>query len=302
MVMGAVFESISPAAGRRCRAVLAVAALLLAQQTHALSCGDVAPDASRIAVAGGSLAEILYAMGEESRIVAVDRTATYPEAARALPQIGYVRDLSAEGILSLKPTLVLGEHDMGPPEVVAQLESLGVDMLLVPERFDVSGVVDKVRCVAAAVGNVGAGEALVEQLSAPLAQVQAEAPKVAGLVLLGVRGGAPLAAGRDTSGDGLLAMAGVRNVMRDFAGWKGVSEEAMLLAAPEFIVVPQRGVDDAGGVDALLEHPALRLTPAARERRVIVMDGMAMLGFGPRTVEAAARLQSAVSAAAGAAP
>jgi iron complex transport system substrate-binding protein len=92
-------------------------------------------------------------------------------------------------------------------------------------------------------------------------------------------------------------MAGVRNVMQDFTGWRGISEEAMLLAAPQVIVVPQRGVDDAGGLDALLEHPALRLTPAARSRNVVVMDGMAMLGFGPRTVAAAASLRERVQSA-----
>lgn len=261
---------------------------------QAISCGEKASDATRIAVAGGSLAEILYELGEEQRIVAVDRTATYPDAALALPQIGYVRDLSAEGILSLEPTLVLGEHDIGPPEVVAQLESLGVDMLIVPESFDAAGVAEKIRCVAAAVGNAPAGEALVESTLAPL-EAQA-ATEARGVVLLGVRGGAPLAAGRNTSGHGLLTMAGLDNAMRDIDGWKGVSEEAMLLAAPDFIVITQRGLDDAGGMQALLAHPALRLTPAAQNRRIIAMDGMAMLGFGPRTLATAAALRAELEA------
>lgn len=259
-----------------------------------MSCGEKAADATRIAVAGGSLAEILYELGEEQRIVAVDRTATYPDAAQALPQIGYVRDLSAEGILSLEPTLVLGEHDMGPPEVVAQLESLGVDMLIVPESFDADGIAAKIRCVAAAVGNAPAGDALVASTLAPLEAQAATAAR--GVLLLGVRGGAPLAAGRNTSGHGLLTMAGLENAMRDIDGWKGVSEEAMLMAAPDFIVITQRGLDDAGGMQALLSHPALRLTPAAQNRRIIALDGMAMLGFGPRTLATAAALRAELEA------
>lgn len=274
----------------------------LFSQAQALECGQAAPDASRIAVAGGSLTEILYALGEERRIVAVDRTATYPPAARELPQIGYVRDLSAEGILSLAPTLILGEHDMGPPDVVAQLAAVGVDLLTVPERFELAGVVDKIRCVAAAVDRRDAGEQLIAELTASAAGALPAGTGVKGLVLLGVRGGAPLAAGRETSGAGLLTMAGVHNVMQEFTGWRGISEEAMLLAAPEVIVVPQRGVDDAGGLDALLEHPALRLTPAARSRNVVVMDGMAMLGFGPRTVAAAASLRERVQSVQTSAP
>ena len=287
-----------------------------------------------MAVAGGSLVEILYALGEQDRIVAVDRTSNYPEAAKQLPQIGYVRNISAEGLLSLEPTFVLGEHDTGPPEVVEQISRLGVDMLLVPEQFSVAGIRAKIRCVAAAMGADAAGEALAASLLAGVVGSSEHAPgqvaggniatrdmagKVAGqapghvagqaagnaagkaaprprgVVLLGLREGAPIAAGFNTSGQGLLSMAGAVNLM-DFEGWKPVSVEVMAAAGPEFIVIPNRGVQMAGGLQALLEHPALRLTPAARERRVIAMDGMAMLGFGPRTVRAAAELRARLRA------
>jgi len=268
-----------------------------------LQCGEQPADASRIAVAGGSLVEILYDLDEQARIVAVDRTATYPAAARELPQLGYVRDISAEGLLSLQPTFVLGEHDTGPPEVLAQLERLGIDFLLVPEEFSVDGIRDKIRCVAASVGRGDRGEALADALLADLAPDVARQLEVtdtaasgpAGIVLLGLREGAPVAAGRDTSGQGLLDMAGARNLMQ-FEGWKPVSVEAMAAARPEFIVIPERGVRMAGGMDELLAHPALRLTPAAEARRVISMDGMAMLGFGPRTAAAAARLRAELGA------
>lgn len=284
-------------------AVIAALCLLLVPGVSAasLSCGDMPRDASRIAVAGGSLTEILYALGEENRIVAVDRTATYPPAARDLPQLGYVRGISAEGLLSMQPTFVLGEHDMGPPPVLEQLKRLDLDVLLVPEEFSVAGIRAKIRCVAAAVGRDAAGEALAAQLLADVADAEAaqveravvDASAPAGIVLLGLREGAPVAAGADTSGEGLLTMAGVRNLMT-FDGWKPVSVEAMAAARPEFIVIPESGVRMAGGVEALLAHPALRLTPAAEEGRVVSMDGMAMLGFGPRTAAAASRLRAAL--------
>ena len=336
-------------AARRRRAlggacVLALAGMLAAPNAAArvLDCGERPADASRVAVAGGSLVEILYALGEQHRIVAVDRTSNYPEAAKKLPQIGYVRNISAEGLLSLEPTFVLGEHDTGPPEAVAQLSRLGVDMLLVPEQFSVAGIRAKIRCVAAAMGADAAGEALAASLLAGVVGLCEDAPgqgapgqvaggniatrdmagKVAGqaaghvagnvagvagnvagkaaprprgVVLLGLREGAPIAAGFNTSGQGLLSMAGAVNLM-DFEGWKPVSVEVMAAAGPEFIVIPNRGVQMAGGLQALLEHPALRLTPAARQRRIIAMDGMAMLGFGPRTVRAAAELRARLRA------
>ena len=259
-----------------------------------LACGETASDPSRIAVAGGSITEILHALGEEARIVAVDSTSNYPPSALELPQLGYVRNLSAEGLLSLAPTLVIGEHDMGPPAVVEQLETLGVDLLRVPESFTADGIVAKVRCVAAAVGATEAGESLVADLRSEARPAHGAHRPARGIVLLGLRGGAPVAAGAETSGDGLLRMAGAENPLASIDGWKPVSVEAMAAAAPEFIVVPERGVRDAGGLDALLRHPALRLTPAARDRRVITLDGMAMLGFGPRTLEAADELRNAL--------
>ena len=309
--------------------VLALLGMLAAPNAAArvLDCGERPADASRVAVAGGSLVEILYALGEQGHIVAVDRTSNYPEAAKKLPQIGYVRNISAEGLLSLEPTFVLGEHDTGPPEVVEQLARLGVDMLLVPEQFSVAGIRAKIRCVAAAMGADAAGEALAASLLAGVVGLSEDAPgegapgpvaggnlatrdmagnvagkaaakaapRPRGVVLLALRDGAPIAAGFNTSGGGLLRMAGAVNLM-DFEGWKPVSVEVMAAVGPEFIVIPNRGVQMAGGLQALLDHPALRLTPAARERRVITMDGMAMLGFGPRTVRAAAELRARLRA------
>ena len=260
----------------------------------ALSC-ETAPDSSRIAVAGGSLTEILYFLGAESRIVGVDTTSNYPPQASEFPSVGYVRALSAEGLLSLNPTLVLGEDDMGPPEPLTAVRRAGVRVARVPETHSAAGVVAKVRCVASVLGMDAA--ALVEEQLAPLVAQLAELPeepaasahKVA--FLLALRDGAPVGAGRNTSADGLLAMIGARNVFADFEGWKPVSVEAMAQAAPDYIVATQRGADMAGGTAPLAAHPALRATPAGQApERLIVMDGMELLGFGPRTLHAALRL------------
>lgn len=283
---------------------LVAAFAFLAPATFALGatleCGTAATDASRIAVAGGSLAEILYALNEQGRIVGADRTSNYPPAALDLPQIGYVRALSAEGLLSISPTLILGENDMGPPDVVEQLERIGVDILRVPEAFTAEGIAEKVRCVAAVIGELEKGEALIKTILDDGARLRAETAEqtgepLAGIVLLGMRGGSPIAAGRDTSGQGLLDLVGLSNVFSSVEGWKPLSAEALADAQPAFIVIPERGVRMAGGVDKLLEHPALRTTPAARDRRVVALDGMAMLGFGLRTLDAAGQLKDTLT-------
>lgn len=270
----------------------------------AISCGMV-HDSTRIAVAGGSLTEIIHFLGAEDRIVAVDMTSTYPaEAARRFPSVGYVRALSVEGLLSLEPTLVLGENDMGPPEVLAQLERTGMDVVRVPEAHTAVGIIEKVRCVAAALNMAENAERLIETELAPriealelLRTSATRKPSVA--LLLQISAGAPIGAGLGTSGDGLLRMVQASNALSGFSGWKPVAPEAMASSDPDFIVMTERGLAGAGGLDSVLANPALAVTSAARDGnagRLIVIDGMAMLGFGPRTLEAALQLANKLHA------
>ena len=270
---------------------------LVALASEGSECPDVDGDTARIVVAGGSITEILYDLGAEAMIVAVDRTSNHPAAALELPQIGYVRALSAEGVLSQSPTLLLGEDDTGPPEVVDQLRATGLPIAILDEQWDVDGIIDKVRCVGRLIGQSDNAEAYIETTLKPAADslvTEGSDPALRGAVLLGIRDGAIIAAGRDTSGDGLLKMLAAGNALDGMSGWKPVSMEAMILADPSFLVIPQRGLEAAGGVEGLLDHPTLRLTRAAQQGRVYAMDGMAMLGFGPRTLTAAARLSAEI--------
>ena len=251
---------------------------------------EQAPDSSRIAVAGGSLTEILYFLGAQDRIVAVDSTSNHPEDAARFPSVGYVRALSSEGLLSLAPTLVLGEDDMGPDEALVAVRRAGVDVVRVAETHTAAGIVAKVRCVASvlALDATRIGEERLAPTVEALARLQASATpnKARVAFLLGLRDGAPIGAGLDTSAHGLLEMAGAANVLADFDGWKPVSMEAMARAAPDYVLVTERNVDHTGGRDALL--PVLQATPAGRlPDRLITLDGMAALGFGPRTLAVA---------------
>ena len=268
---------------------------LLQQTAEACEVGD---DSSRIAVAGGSLTEIIFFLGAENRIVAVDSTSTFPRAAGEFPSIGYVRALSAEGLLSLAPTMVLGEDDMGPPESLAQVARTGVQIVRVPEKQTAAGIVEKVRCVANVLNLSVQAESLIDaQLAPTIAALDgiriktADQPTVA--LLLQISSGAPIGAGRGTSGDGLLKMASAKNALAAIEGWKPVAPEAMAVSDPDYIVMSERSLLSAGGVDAVFANPAVRTTSSGRERKtdqLIVMDGMAMLGFGPRTLNAALTL------------
>lgn len=267
---------------------LALLGLLATSLCTAEDLCEAPRDASRIAVAGGSVTEILYFLGAEAQIVGVDTTSTFPSAAHEFPSIGYVRNLSAEGLLSIRPTLVLGEQDMGPPNVVAQIAKTGIPVISIPEAHSSLGILDKVRCVAAIVGLSEQADALIAEQLTPLVDEleaprfhAAPSPRIA--LLLDTSGGSLVAAGQDTAGDGILEMAGARNMFTSFAGWKPVSVEAILHGAPEFVVVSTTG--SRGDALAL---PSLLASPIGD--RLITLDAMAVLGFGPRTLGAALQL------------
>ncbi|MEL7311998.1 MAG: ABC transporter substrate-binding protein [Pseudomonadota bacterium] len=277
--------------------VLALIVTLLSSAAFAIDCPDMDADSSRIVVSGGSITEIIYALDAEDRIVAADRTSNYPAAALELPQIGYVRALSAEGVLSQSPTLLLGEDDSGPPEILDQLRAAGLPVAILGEQHDAEGIIHKVRCVGQLIGAQDAAEALVADRLQPAANaLTIHNDRPVGAVLLGIRDGTLIAAGGDTSGNGLLEMMSADNALASMSGWKPVSRESMIIADPDFFVIPQRGLESAGGAEGLLDHPTLKFTSAAQNGRVYAMDGMAMLGFGPRTLEAAAKLGADIRA------
>ena len=265
----------------------------------ALAC-EPAKDASRIAVAGGSITEILYFLGEESRIIATDSTSTYPAAAKLFPSVGYVRGLSAEGILSLKPSLVLGEHDMGPEIVIKQLQSVRVDIQRIPETHSPDGIVNKILCVAAVLGQSENAQALVSKKigqQVRLLKVAAERAPINGkfVIILTVRDGSPIVAGLQTSGHGLLQMAGADNIFSDVEGWKPVSLEAIAALNPDFIIVAGRSNAPQAAIETVKKNPAIGITNAAKKNRIRMIDSMALLGFGPRTLDAALELISLAS-------
>lgn len=274
------------------KALFGATALVFASFIVSAELCNPVEDSSRIAVAGGSITEIIYLLGYEQRLVGVDLTSNFPEAATSLPSVGYVRNLSVEGLLSLQPTLILGEDDMGPPAVLEQLEDAGVVTKRIPESHDAEGILTKIECVANLLDlpTIETEPRLQEfrTVADQLKEARADYPdSVSVALLLSLNSGAPVAAGDNTSGGGFLRMVGARNVFADIDGWKPVSPEFMAAANPDVIVVPTRGANAIGGITEVASHPSLRATKASLNDRIVVIDGMAMLGFGPRTLQTA---------------
>jgi iron complex transport system substrate-binding protein len=256
---------------------------------------------SRIIVAGGSLTEIVHALGAGDRMIARDTTSTFPEAVTALPDAGYVRALSAENLIALDPDLVLAEHDAGPPEAMEVLRRAGIPLVVAPQALDAQGVAAKIATVAEALDLPAEGRALQERVAADLARARTAAaslprpPRV--MFILSMQGGRLLVAGARTSAAAMIELAGGVNAVTGFDGYKPLTDEAAIAAAPEVILMMDRGGDHAVTMADVAAHPALRLTPAGAAGRVVTMDGLFLLGFGPRSGEAALALNAQLRAA-----
>jgi iron complex transport system substrate-binding protein len=258
-----------------------LAAFALAVCAHA----SLAADARRVVALGGDITETVYALDAQHELVGVDSTSQWPAAVRALPDVGYVRQLAAEGVLALRPTLILATHDAGPPTVIAQLREAGVRIELMPVTRTPEGVIAKVRAVGRALGREEAAEALAGRLAAQYASLAADVARMPWhprVLFLMATEGSPMAAGRDTAAASAIALAGGTHAGDGFAGYKPVSPEAMAALAPDVILLMREREQAVGGVDGVLRLPGVALTPAGRQRRIVFVDGQALLGFGPR--------------------
>jgi len=257
-----------------------------------------AADPQRIVSAGGDLTEIVYALGHGDRLVGADSTSTYPVEARALPQVGYVRRLAAEGVISLAPDLVLAADDAGPASTMELLAEAGVRILAAPETDTVDDVPEKVRFVGKAIGDAAGGEALADQIAADVSNIReavnalTSKPKV--LFILSVRGGAPLVGGAGTSAHTMISEAGAINVASALDGWKPMNSEAIIAAAPEIIVMTSAHSERLGGLDEVLARPDISHTPAGKALRGASLDAMMLLGMGPRVAKGIEELARAV--------
>ncbi|SCY47598.1 heme/hemin ABC transporter substrate-binding protein [Microvirga guangxiensis] len=275
------------------RALLAAPALMLAAR-HA----KAAP-ARRIVSVGGAVTEILYRLGQETEIVGVDATSLYPaDALKTKANVGYIRALGAEGVLSLNPTLVLAAEGAGPPDALQLIAQAGITIVRVPDRPSADGIVERVKVIAQTLDMPERGAALIQEIErgfAELTDARARIKQPArALFVLSFQNGRPLVGGQGTTADAMLALAGATNAASSLNGWKPMSDEGVIAAAPEAIVMMSHG--PGGAAQDPFTFPAFAATPAAVKRRLVVMDSLYLLGFGPRTPAAARELMAALHA------
>ena len=246
-------------------------------------------DTSRIASIGGSITEIVYALGEESHLVARDSTSSYPEAALKLPNVGYMRALSPEGVLSVNPSGILALHGSGPREAVDVLKKSSVPFIEVPEHYSHEGILEKIRVVGKALGVDAKAEKLAAEMDAKLTAAEKQTASIKErkrvLFVLSTQGGKILAAGSDSAADGIIKLAGAINAVEGFSGYKPMTDEAIATAKPD-VILTMKNAGPPISEDELFANPVIASTSAGVARKVISMDGGYLLGFGPRTAEA----------------
>jgi iron complex transport system substrate-binding protein len=255
-------------------------------------------DASRILSIGGDVTEIVYALGAGDRVVGVDTTSRYPpQALKDKKSVGYMRALSSEGVLSVGATVVLASERAGPPEVVKTLKATSVPYVEVADQNSPAGVAAKVRLIAKVIGKAAEGEALAREVTADfkaLAELRSRIGRpLRALFVLAVQNGRVLVGGRHTSADAILGLAGAANVATDVNGFRPLPDEAIVKLAPEVIVGMKRSsMNDAHDLSQLFSLKGIKATPAGAARRIVMMDGLYLLGFGPRAPAAARDLMA----------
>ena len=255
-----------------------------------------AEEPRRVVTLGGSLTEIVYALDAQAGLVGVDQSSSYPAAATQLPQVGYYRNFSVEGVVGLKPTLVLATDHAGPPEALAKLQQLGPRVVVLPSAPTVEALEQRIRGVASELAARERGELLIAKIRASLAtSAPDKAPRA--LLLMG-RDSHLQGAGKNTAANSMLQLTGAENVLASQEGYKPVSPEALAALAPEVIITTRMTVDSLGGEDKLITAPGIALTPAAKQGRIVIMDDLLLLGFGPRLPEALSELRAGFASAA----
>lgn len=252
----------------------------------------------RVISAGSAVTELIVALGEQQKLVAVDVTSELP-AELTLPKIGYHRQLSAEGLLALGATRLIGSDEMGPDTTLNQLRSAGVEVDVVNTEPTPEGLLLRVDQIASLLNAQSQAAALKQKIEDQITMLESNqiddksAPKV--LFLLIHEGRPANVAGRDTTPDAIIKLVGASNpAANQLKSYKPLSTEAIVDMQPDVILVSGRSYNKLGGADEIVaKMPMLAATPAGQNKRIIQIDGRALVGgLGLKSLSEAERLSA----------
>lgn len=242
--------------------------------------------AVRLVTLGGAITEIVYLLGAQAQLVGTDTTSLYPLAAQKTAKVGYMRQLSAEGLLSLKPDAIIATTEAGPTVVLDQIRSAGVQVELIKVDYTWAQVQRAVTAVGFASTREQQAQSLLAQLNSQWVTAQSAVARYKGrkprVLFILSHSASVQVAGEKTGADAIIRYAGGQNAMSGFDGYRPLTAEAMSSVAPEIILTTTQGIEAYGGVDKFWTRPELSLTPAFKTKALLHMDALELLGFGPR--------------------
>jgi len=270
---------------------------LLGAASLMVSVGVAQADTLRLVSLGGNVTEIVYALGGEQWLVGTDQSSLYPIAAQELPSVGYYRRLPAEGLASLRPTLVIASENAGPPRAIEQIRALGIMLITVSDQPTVASLHHRVNEIARAIGRSSEASAILKKFDQSLAQVHDNiSPNMRAMIVI-MRSGQMYGAGGGSAADAILKLAGLTNVLASQTGYQPLSAEVVSALAPELIVVTASSVESMGGIQNVKASAILKHTPAVAKDRLIVLDDLLAQGFGLRLPEALGRIRNGIDSA-----
>lgn len=259
--------------------------------------GVAQADTLRLISLGGNVTEIIYALGGDQWLVGTDQSSLYPLAAQDLPNIGYYRRLPAEGVASLRPTLVIASENAGPPRSIEQLRALGITLITVSDQPTQASLHRRVTDIARAIGRSSEAPAILEKFDQSLAQARGHfSPNMRAMTVV-MRSGQMLGAGGGSAADAILKLAGLTNVLSSQAGYQPLSAEVVSALAPDVIVITSSSVESMGGLQNVKASAILKHTPAVANDRLIVLDDLLAQGFSLRLPEAIDQIRQGIDSA-----
>jgi iron complex transport system substrate-binding protein len=250
----------------------------------------------RIITLSAALTETADALGFSKNIVAVDVTSIYPSYISKLPKVSNNRSVSAEGLISFQPDMVLAPEGSVSKEVEYQLKSAGIRFASFKQEYSVKGAVTFIRQVAAALEVPQRGDILAKQTAQKINLAISEkktGAKPLKVLFIYARGtGTMMVAGKKSSLSAIIELAGGKNAVTEFEDFKPYSTEALVKANPDVILMFDFGYTSLGGVNSILKMPGMAQTSAGRNKKIVQMEASLLVNFSVRLDQAIIALNS----------
>ncbi|OEF27638.1 hemin receptor [Vibrio rumoiensis 1S-45] len=252
----------------------------------------------RIISAGAAVTETIEALGASKNLIAIDVTSIQPSDS-PLPVIGYHRQLSAEGLIALKPTMIIGSDEMGPDTTLDLLKQSNIKVTVVNSEPSVDGLKQRIDEIAQLTNSESQAQKLKSLVNSQVESLQKHSrTEKKKILFLLIHSGRPAnVAGSGTTPDAIINLAGgINPAAEQLNSYKPISVESMLQMQPDVILVSGRSFKEMGGAAGVIKKmPMLASTPAGKSQSIITIDGHALVGgLGLKSLSEAQRIQTLI--------